>query len=193
MLVSGNYGMLADGRQVQCDMQTAQAIKMCYIALSDVLSSAQMVVHFEDHFLRTVGSEMTGTHSFASSAMSHICHSTWMMPGEAVVSLVGSAGGQSGTPDSNKSHEPSKGDKGKAEDSSKLAKQLANLSRSSSRNRVRHGNAIRIGCATQTAAVTTRVAMAAVAAVANAWSVSAMTTIATATLLSGGGERSSRN
>ena len=55
-------------------MQTSQAIKACYIALSDVLSTKQMVEHFERHFMPAVGSDMLGTHSFASAAMSHLSH-----------------------------------------------------------------------------------------------------------------------
>ena len=88
---AGSHGKLADGRQVQCDMQTAQAIKSCYVALSDVLSSAQMVEHFERHFIPAVASDMAGTHSFASASMSHLSHSAWMMPGDAATAMVGAA------------------------------------------------------------------------------------------------------
>ena len=47
LCLAGDFGKLADGRQVQCDLQTALAVKMCYVALSDVLTSVQMVEHFE--------------------------------------------------------------------------------------------------------------------------------------------------
>ena len=51
LCLAGDFSKLADGRQVQCDLQTALAVKMCYVALSDVLTSVQMVEHFERLFI----------------------------------------------------------------------------------------------------------------------------------------------
>ena len=116
------YGVLANGRQVQCDMQTAHVVKSCYVALSDVLTGAQMVEHFERYFIPAVASDMTGTHTFASSAMSHISHSAWMLPSDAAISVVGTSSSSQGPAESKPSDPPK--DKAKSEDQSaaKVAK-----------------------------------------------------------------------
>ena len=96
LCLAGDFGKLADGRQVQCDLQTALAVKMCYVALSDVLTSVQMVEHFERLFIVAVGHDMEGSHSFASSAMGHLNHSSWTTPGDAALASVVAATGTHG-------------------------------------------------------------------------------------------------
>ena len=95
---AGAYGTLSDGRQVQFDMQTGLALRAAYLALSDVLSSKQMVAHFEVHFIGAVASDMAGGHSLASATMNHLAHSSWMSPGESAVSMVGSMAAPTPTP-----------------------------------------------------------------------------------------------
>lgn len=93
----GAIGRLSDGRQVQFDMQTGIALFSAYLAMSDVLTSKQMVAHFESHFIPAVTSDMAGGHSLASATMNHLAHSSWMSPGESAVSMVGHLGASTAT------------------------------------------------------------------------------------------------
>ena len=120
LCLAGDFGKLADGRQVQCDLQTALAVKMCYVALSDVFTSMQMVEHFERLFIVAVGHDMEGSHSFASSAMGHLNHSSWMTPGDAALASVVAAVGTSGAAET-KATGPSKA-AADAEEKSKIEK-----------------------------------------------------------------------
>ena len=93
----GAIGRLSDGRQVQFDMQTGLALFSAYLAMSDVLTSKQMVAHFENHFIPAVTSDMAGGHSLASATMNHLAHSSWISPGESAVSMVGHVGASTAT------------------------------------------------------------------------------------------------
>ena len=86
---AGSFGKLADGRQVQFDLQTALALKACYLALVDVLNPKQVVHHFESVFIQAVCSDMAGGHSLSSATMKHISHSAFMAPGDAALSAAG--------------------------------------------------------------------------------------------------------